>query len=154
MIRMLVLTIVPVAVLLGAMSWLLIPLAFGADFEPAVLPFVLLLPGTVCLTIWYAVGLFIVAALHRPGTTTVIQGSALLIALPLYWFAVGEWGMTGAAIVSSATYCSVLAAGVSIFLRHRSSPTARLVPGAQDVRELVALARTALARSTWRARHA
>jgi hypothetical protein len=39
---------------------------------------------------------------------------------------------------------------VALFVRHRSSPTATLVPGAADVRELAQLARAALAQ----ARHA
>jgi O-antigen/teichoic acid export membrane protein len=154
LVRILVLALVPAAAALAAVSWILIPLAFGSDFRPTVLPFVLLLPGTVCLTIWYVMGLFIVAALHRPGITTVIQGAALLVSLPLYWIAVGEAGMTGAAIVSSATYSSVMAAGILVFVRQRRSAAARLVPGMADVRQARRLAGSALAQIPWRARHA
>jgi O-antigen/teichoic acid export membrane protein len=154
LVRMLLLVIVPVAVLLAALSWILIPLAFGPDFRPAVVPFVLLLPGTVCLTIWYVVSLFIVAALHRPGATTVIQGTALLAGVPLYWLAVGEWGMTGAAVVSSCIYSAVLTAGVVLFRRSRSSPTAHLLPRSADVRMVWGKAQEVLARAPWRTRHA
>jgi O-antigen/teichoic acid export membrane protein len=115
---------------------------------------VLLLPGTVCLTVWYVVSLFIVAALHRPGLTTVIQGTAMLAGLPLYWVAVGAWGMTGAAIVSSSIYSCVLVAGVLVFRHHRSDKATRLLPRAADAREAWAMLRDVLARSPWRARHA
>jgi O-antigen/teichoic acid export membrane protein len=146
--------LVPVAVALASVSWLLIPLAFGADFRPAVLPFVLLLPGTVCLTVWYVVSLFIIAALHRPGLTTAIQGSAMLAGLPLYWVAVGAWGMTGAAIVSTAIYSSVLAAGVVTFRRNRSRSGTGLLPGRADARDAREMVRRALARTPWRMGHA
>lgn len=154
MVRLLLVVLVPIAVALGALSWLLIPLAFGADFRPAVLPFVLLLPGTVCLTVWYVVSLFIIAALHRPGLTTAIQGSAMLAGLPLYWVAVGAWGMTGAAIVSTAIYSSVLAAGVVTFRRNRSPSGTRLLPGLADARDAREMVRRALARTPWRMKHA
>jgi O-antigen/teichoic acid export membrane protein len=146
LVRLLVVAIVPLVVLLGFLSWILIPAAFGEDFRPAIVPFVLLLPGTAALTIWYVLGLFIVAALERPGVTTMIQGGAMLISLPLYWIAVGEWGMTGAAIVSSGIYISVLTAGVLIFRRHRSGPGAHLSPRGEDVRQSLAFARDALSR--------
>ncbi|HET6547461.1 MAG TPA: hypothetical protein VFG79_03315, partial [Solirubrobacter sp.] len=74
--------------------------------------------------------------------------------LPLYWIAVGEAGMTGAAIVSSATYGSVMLAGIVVFVRQRRSAAARLVPGMAAVRQARRLAGSALAQIPWRARHA
>jgi O-antigen/teichoic acid export membrane protein len=153
LVRLLIVVMVPLVVVLGLLSWILIPAAFGSDFRPAVLPFVLLLPGTAALTLYYVLGLFIVAALERPTLTTAVQGIALLVSLPLYWVAVGEWEMTGAAIVSSTVYGSVLAAGVLIFRRYRSSAAARLLPHAEDVRQARAMIGDALARSG-RLRHA
>jgi hypothetical protein len=76
--------------------------------------------------------------------TTAIQGTAMLVSIPLYWLAVGRWGMTGAAVVSSAIYASVCGAGVVMFLRHRSDAGARLVPGIHDVRDALALARESI----------
>jgi O-antigen/teichoic acid export membrane protein len=146
LVRLLVVAVAPLVVVLGLLSWILIPAVFGDDFSPAIVPFVLLLPGTAALTVWYVLGLFIVAALERPGMTTAIQGSAMLISLPLYWVAVSEWGMTGAAIVSSSIYVGVLTAGVLIFRRYRSGPSASLVPRREDVRQSVAFARDALSR--------
>jgi hypothetical protein len=78
----------------------------------------------------------------------------MLAGLPLYWVAVGAWGMTGAAIVSSSIYCSVLAAGVLVFRHHRSNTATRLLPGAGDAREAWAMVRDVLARSPWKTRHA
>lgn len=154
LVRLLVLVLVPVAALLAALAWPLIPLAFGADYRPAVEPFVLLLPGTVSLTIWYVLSLYVLATLNRPGATTLIQGAALIVSLPLYWVAIDAWGMIGAAIVSSGVYVSVMAAGAAVFLRNRQSAASRLLPGPADVRDGARIARAALARLRGSDRHA
>jgi O-antigen/teichoic acid export membrane protein len=154
MVRLLLMALLPVALLLGLTAHWFIPLVFGADFRPAVEPFVILLPGTVALTLWYVLGLHIIAALHRPTLTTAIQGGALLASLPLYWAAISAWGMTGAAIVSSAVYASVALAGVLVFQRHQTSSTARLLPRRADVRDIRRLASSTFDRIGRRARHA
>jgi O-antigen/teichoic acid export membrane protein len=143
-----------VALALGLTAHWFIPLVFGEDFRPAVEPFVILLPGTVALTLWYVLGLYIIAALHRPTLSTKIQGAALLASLPLYWAAVSAWGMTGAAIVSSAIYASVAAAGVVVFQRHHTTGAARLLPRRSDVREVWRLASSTFGRLGRPARHA
>jgi O-antigen/teichoic acid export membrane protein len=119
---------------------LLMTTLFGDAFEPAATPFALLLPGTVCLTLWSIVSLYVVAALERPGTTTVIQSVAMLVSLPAYYLAVRESGMTGAALVSSAVYAAVFVAGLVVFLRSGRIGLLALVPRVQDaldVRNLV-----------------
>ena len=136
-VRMLILLMVPAGALAAALSWLVFPLAFGPGFSGAALPFALLLPGTVCLTVWHVTSLFIVSALGRPGTTTLIQGGALLVSFPLYYFAVREAGMTGAAIVSSAVYSSVLAMGLVVFVRNSPVAPRDLLPRRTDMPRLV-----------------
>jgi O-antigen/teichoic acid export membrane protein len=135
---------VPVAIVAGLLSEPLFPLVFGDDFDRAALPFILLLPGTVCLALWYVVGLYIVSSLRRPGTTTLIQGGALLASLPLYYFAIRAWEMTGGAIVSSATYISVLACGAAILVTNSGVRPRELVPGAADLRALLHFGRSAI----------
>jgi O-antigen/teichoic acid export membrane protein len=154
MIRILALLLVPAAVILALLAEPLIVLAFGSEFEPAVTPFILLLPGTVCLTVWYVLGLYIIAALHQPGRTTIIQGAALLVSLPLYYLAVRAWGMNGAAIVSSGVYGAVMLAGLWIFLHRTSCGLRALVPGPGDVRRAWGLARRALGRPATQTTHA
>lgn len=150
LVRKLLLILVPVALALGALAHPFMTLLFGARFEPAAEPLQILLPGTVCLTLWYIVGLYIVAALRRPGTTTIIQTAGLAVALPLYWLAVRQWGIEGAAVVSSAVYVAVLAAGLAVLLRAPAVGPGDLLPGREDVRHVFALVRGALARGRLR----
>jgi len=146
LVRKLALILVPVALALGALAHPFMTVLFGARFEPAAEPLQILLPGTVCLTLWYVVGLYIVAALRRPGITTIIQTAGLAVALPLYWLAVRHWGIEGAALVSSAVYVAVLAAGLGVLLRAPSVSPGDLLPGREDVRHVLALVRRALTR--------
>ena len=143
-VRLLVALMVPVAIVLAALAKPGFPLVFGEDFEQAALPFALLLPGTICLALWYVVGLYIISSLRRPGTTSLIQGGALIASLPLYYFAIRAWEMTGGAIVSSATYASVLACGVAIMLSNSTVRLRDLVPGPDDVASLLHFGRSAL----------
>ncbi|MDQ3648097.1 MAG: oligosaccharide flippase family protein [Actinomycetota bacterium] len=140
-VRLLLLVMTPAAALMAVLSWPVFPLAFGRDFADAALPFTLLLPGTVCLTVWHVTSLFIVSALRRPGTTTLIQGGALLVSLPLYYLAVREASMTGAAIVSSVVYASVLAMGLAVFVRNSPVSPRELLPHRGDLSEAVAALR-------------
>jgi Na+-driven multidrug efflux pump len=99
----------------------------------------------VCLTLWYVVALYIMSSLHRPGTTTLIQGLAFVVSAPLYWVAVGEWGLNGAAIVSTVTYALVFAAGLIILERSPHIGWRDLLPTMHDVRHMAELARRGLA---------
>ena len=110
----------------------------------AALPFALLLPGTVSLTLWYPVSLFILSTLRRPGTTTAIQGAALIAGLPLYYVAIVEWEMTGAALASSVVYISVLTMGLCVLLRNSRLRVRDLLPGGVELRRLAELSRSAV----------
>lgn len=146
-VRVLLTIMVPAACVLALLAFPMFPLVFGDDFADAALPFVILLPGTVALTLWYVVSLYIVSTLHRPGTTTLIQGSALVVSAPLYYLAVREWEMTGAAAVSSLVYLSVFAMGLIVLLRSSETRIVDLLPRPSDPARLVTLARSALNRS-------
>jgi len=145
LVRVLVLIMVPVAAVLAAASHLVMVVLFGSEFAPAAEPFAILLPGTVCLTLWYVVSLYVMSSLRRPGATTIIQGAAFILSVPLYVLAIDEWGMNGAALVSSVVYACVFAAGLAFLLRSPDVRAADLIPGRNDVRHMVGLARQALA---------
>ena len=121
-------------------------LLFGARFAPAAEPFAILLPGIVCLTLWYVIGLYIMSSLHSPGRTTVIQGLGLIVALPLYWVAIHQWGFNGAAAVSTLVYAAVFFAGVWSLLRSPYVTWRQLIPGRADVRRVLALGRQGVAK--------
>lgn len=139
--RALAVVLIIVGTLLALVASWLIPLVFGREFSPAVTPFLLLLPGTAALTLWYIVSLYIVSALGRPGTTTIIQGVALVAAAPLYLVAIDWWQMTGAAIASSLVYISVLVAGLAVLVHESGTSTWTLLPRRADLVEMASVVR-------------
>jgi O-antigen/teichoic acid export membrane protein len=143
LVRVLLIIMIPVALLLAVFSHLVMVVLFGSEFGPAATPFAILLPGAVCLTIWYVLSLYIVSALRRPGTTTIIQGLGFLVSAPLYWLAVRHWGINGAAIVSTVTYAAVFVAGLLVLTRSPHVRWSQLRPRADDVRHMADLARHA-----------
>lgn len=143
-IRLMLTALIPAAALVGVLGFPFLPLIFGSGFADAALPLALLLPGTVALTCWFVASFYIVITLQRPGLTTLIQGGVLLASLPLYYLAVREWEMTGAAIVSSGVYLTVFALGVAVLRGTSSVRLGDLRPGLEDVRRVVAFGRGAL----------
>jgi O-antigen/teichoic acid export membrane protein len=140
LIRVLLLVMVPIALVLAVLSRPIMVVLYGERFGPAATPFVILLPGTICLTLWYIVSLYIVSTLRRPGTTTIVQGAGLILAVPLYWLAVHRWGYNGAAVVSSLIYAAVFAVGLSFLLRSPYVRWRSLLPSLHDVRHIADLA--------------
>jgi O-antigen/teichoic acid export membrane protein len=149
LVRLMLTVLVPAALVAGVLGFPAIPLIFGSDFSSAALPLALLLPGTVGLTCWYVLSLYIVVTLRRPGTTTLIQGAVLLVSLPLYYLAVREWEMTGAAVVSSCVYLSVFALGFAVLRATSSVRATDFVPRPADARRVLGFATASL-----RGRHA
>jgi O-antigen/teichoic acid export membrane protein len=146
-VRLLLVLMVPVAAVLAALGFPLIPLVFGSDFARAAVPFALLLPGTVALTIWLTVSLYILSSLRRPATTTALQAGALAVSVPLYLALIGAAGMNGAAVASSIVYTGLLAAGLTVVLRSSELRAAELIPRPGDLSRLVQAGRSALRRA-------
>jgi len=144
--RLMLAMLIPLGIALALLAPPGFSFVFGEDFADAALPFVILLPGTIALVCWHFMSLYIVSALRRPGTTTVIQGTALLVSIPLYWIAVKEAEMTGAAIVSAGTYLVLFAAGAAVFLRNSGLPFRELVPGRREAVQIASSLRAAIAR--------
>jgi O-antigen/teichoic acid export membrane protein len=144
-IRVLLLVMVPVALVLAVLSRSIMVVLFGSDFAPAAKPFAILLPGTVCLTLWYVLSLYLTSTLRRPGTATIIQGLGFLASVPAYWLAVEQWGINGAAAVSTVTYVAVFAAGLVMLFRTSGVRRSDLLPRASDIRHMMDLARRAIA---------
>jgi O-antigen/teichoic acid export membrane protein len=143
-VRLMLAVLVPAALVAAALAFPAIPLIFGDGFTDAALPLVLLLPGTVALTCWYLISLYIISSLRRPGTTTLIQAGALLASLPLYYLAVREWEMTGAAVVSSGVYMSVLLLGVAVLCGSSTVRPAELLPRPSDAGRVLGFVRASL----------
>jgi O-antigen/teichoic acid export membrane protein len=150
-VRVLLIVMVPVGLVLALFSQSIMVVLFGSEFEPAATPFAILLPGAICLTLWYVLSLYALSTLRRPGLTTLVQGVAFLVSAPLYWLAVREWGINGAAVVSTVVYTSICAAGVAILLSSSDVSARELVPTRRDVTRVAGLARNALAELARRA---
>jgi O-antigen/teichoic acid export membrane protein len=145
-VRTVLVILVPAAALLAVVAHPLIVLIFGGDFGSAATPFRLLLPGTVCLTVWYIVSLNLISSLHRPGTTSLIQLGGLAVSLPLYLWAVDHFKMTGAALVSTGVYALVMTVGIVVLVRATRTAATDLIPRPADVRAVRDLVRPALSR--------
>jgi O-antigen/teichoic acid export membrane protein len=145
LVRVLMLVMVPIAVVLAILARPLMVLLYGERFASAGTPFAILLPGTVCLTLWYVISLYIYSSLRRPGTTTLIQGAGLIAAVPLYWLAVHNWGYNGAAVVSTVIYVSVFAVGLRFLLRSPYIRLRHIVPSLHDVRHIADVAARGIA---------
>jgi O-antigen/teichoic acid export membrane protein len=146
LVRLLLLVMVPAAIVLAVLSRPLMIGLFGERFAAAGEPFAILLPGIVCLTLWYVIGLYIMSSLHRPGLTTVIQGFALIVAVPLYWLAIHQWGFNGAAAVSTLVYAAVFVAGICSLIRSPYVTWRQLIPGRADARRIIVLGRQGMAK--------
>ncbi|MEU3453001.1 O-antigen ligase family protein [Micromonospora sp. NPDC006766] len=111
--RLAVLASAVVCVLLAVSAGFAVPLVFGADFAPAVLPTAILSAGTLCYACMSVYSAALLAH-NRPGwsSTALVTGSlvgvlALLVLAPL--------GAVGAALASVAGYAvAMIIAGVAV----------------------------------------
>lgn len=112
----------------AAVSPVLVPLLYGGVFEEAVLPLLILLPGSVALC-GSVVGLTCLSSLGRPGRSTIAEmvGLAItLVGLPLVVF---RYGIVGAAAISTLAYAITF--GVYLHFLSASGPLS-LMPRRQD----------------------
>jgi O-antigen/teichoic acid export membrane protein len=112
-----------------------LPLLFGRQFRGAVVPTLLLLPGTATLAAGLT-GVRVLNAMGRPGRATVAEIGGLAVTLPGLAVAVPLFGIRGAALVSTAAYWTRL----GVMLRSlRREGVASIRPGSSDVRDAVRL---------------
>ncbi len=133
-VRLTLLVLLPVTVLMGVLGIFAIPLLYGDEFRASVTPFILLLPGVLCLAVWYIVGLFLIANFKRPGLTTRIQLIGLVASVPLYLIVVNLFEMNGAAAASSGIYFFIALLGCLSFRRITGLPLNSLLPRPADLR--------------------
>jgi O-antigen/teichoic acid export membrane protein len=122
-----------VAVPLAVVSPWLVPLLYGNDFVPSVLPLVILLAGTVGFAIMFVLNSYILGQMERPGLLSIISWLQLGISVPLYLALITWLGIVGAAIASSITYLFAMLASLIVFARDSGlSPLMVLVPRPSD----------------------
>jgi len=102
------------AIAAGAVSPFVVPLVFGSDFDDAVLPFVLLLPGTVALAGTKILAAYVFSR-GRPLINAVIAFAALVVTVVADLILIPLLEVEGAAIGASLGYTLSLALTVMAF---------------------------------------
>jgi O-antigen/teichoic acid export membrane protein len=90
-------------ILLAVLCPVLIPLVFGARFQPSVAIILWLLPGTIALSV-AKVACSDLAGRGKNGYSSVFSMVCLVLTVALDWWLIPKKGITGAAIASSLAY--------------------------------------------------
>jgi O-antigen/teichoic acid export membrane protein len=122
------------AVALAVVAPILVPLAFGGEFEDSVTPLWWLLPGTVALAGSKVLTSYIFSQ-GRPLVNTGITAVSLVVTVIADFIFIPWLGVEGAAIASSIAYGAHFVAALYAYGRISGrSPLVALVPGREDVR--------------------
>jgi O-antigen/teichoic acid export membrane protein len=114
---------VVVAAFLGP---LLLPIAFGSDFEDSVVPFLLLLPG-VLGALLLAIFTNALVASSAPGRSSLGPLASLFVGLALDFALIPRFGASGAAAAATAAFFSGGVTAVFVYRRREPFPWRELV---------------------------
>jgi len=142
------------ALLLLASGWALIPLVFGAEYQKAVLPFTLLLPGILAMAV-YKVLTRNYSSRNRQGMSILAAALALITNVGLNLLLIPRFGVIGASVGSLVSYAlSAVVLLVAFRLETGISWRDLLLPKAVDLsRYLQAAQRVRSAVQAWRSKH-
>jgi O-antigen/teichoic acid export membrane protein len=115
-----------ILIVLGALAFLLVipwllPFLYGPDYAAAILPFLLLLPGTAAIGLYGIVEPFFQSR-GRPRLPLIITFIGVVINLTLNVFLIPVYGMAGAALASSVAYGVQLIIMYYVFVRLADLP--------------------------------
>lgn len=134
----------------AAVAWFTCPfvirLVYGPEFDGAVWPFRLLLPGIAALAIQRPLGNVLLKR-GRPGLVSLFGAGALLLNIGWNLLFLPELGIVAASIGSSLAYLFLAGAYVVATRRMRMTPSTELLPRWTDVRLLGRALRSAIARA-------
>jgi O-antigen/teichoic acid export membrane protein len=137
MTRMIGLMVITFSIFLGLVAPILIPVVFGAEFSPAVLPLLWLLPGIVGWSLARSVAQFIAYQMGRPWLNTQAASIAFFLNVALNMFLIPPFGISGAAISATVSYMCNFAILTFLFLKLAKVPLAStFLPQIEDVRLL------------------
>lgn len=121
-------------------SPILIELAYGPGFRPAIVPFFIVLPG-----IWFlASGLLVANDLNgrnRPGLASKLSGLAVGVTVTFDLLLIPFFGVTGAAVASLIAYVVFGVASIGAESRVSHLPWRELMPRIEDARAYPRVAR-------------
>jgi O-antigen/teichoic acid export membrane protein len=117
----------------AAVSPVVVPLVFGADFDDAVLPFVLLLPGAIALSGAKILSAYVFSR-GRPMINAWIALATLVVTIAIDLALIPWFGVPGAAAGASIAYCLSLALTALAYRRLSGASIAQaLIPRPGDV---------------------
>ncbi len=119
-------------VAIAPLSYFLVPVLFGTQYEASVLPLLVLLPATGFLTIQMVLGRYFLSQ-DRQWTNTACYAFGVAVNLGANFWLIPRYGVLGAATASLVSYCAqaCLILGVFVFLSKQSLGEC-LVVGRQD----------------------
>lgn len=110
--RVLITTMILLAVVFALLGEILIWVLFGKEFLPAYEPLLFLLPGVVFLSYCSLVRLDLLGN-NKPGTISIISGIAVLTNVVFNLVLIPEYGVNGAAMAATLAY-GFAAVGLSV----------------------------------------
>lgn len=135
-----------VALLLNAVfAPLVIIFAYGAVYEPAIVPLLILLPG-----MWFVgsatVAMGDLSGRGRPGVASALSGVAVLVTVILDLLLIPPFGVVGAAVASLVAYVCFGISSLVVLARIAGLEPRELFPTRADVLAYPAAVRPAMAR--------
>lgn len=122
------------SIALALVSPWLVPILFGEDFAPAVVPLLLLLPGVLAIGASRPISAYFYGQLGRPQVTSAVSLITAAVGVVAYLILVPPFGAAGAALGSTIAYLVPIVIFLRIFCRP-TGITARelLVVGGEDL---------------------
>ncbi|MCB0643123.1 MAG: oligosaccharide flippase family protein [Phaeodactylibacter sp.] len=102
--RAMIIMVGGLALLLGLTAYWLIVTLYGIEYEPAYVPFLILLPGMFIYSASRRVINKYLGANGMPGKTSIVQASGALTGIVLYLILIPSMDIVGAAIGSTVAY--------------------------------------------------
>jgi O-antigen/teichoic acid export membrane protein len=144
--RLALLLVATIATIAWVTCPVIIRLAYGTDFNEAVWPFRILLPGIVALSIQRPLA-GVLLKRGRPGLVTTFGAGALLINVACNLLLLPSMGVVAASIGSTVAYVFLASAYVATTRRAGITEPRDLVPRRADLNLLARAFRSALART-------
>ncbi|MEX1274796.1 MAG: oligosaccharide flippase family protein [Bacteroidota bacterium] len=121
------------SILLSLAAPIFLPLVFGDDFSPAVIPLLLLFPGILAWSLARVLAQFVAYQSGKPWLNFKASAIAFLINIVLVILFIPLWGIAGAAIASSISYFVNFALLAGMFKRLSGSTfKSILIPTHED----------------------
>jgi O-antigen/teichoic acid export membrane protein len=143
--RMLVLVTLPTIGFAAALGWFLVPAVFGSDYDASVVPFLVLVTGTI----GFVVSDLFSSALNgssRPGRGSLAPLAMLLVSIVLDIVLIPPYGATGAAIATSVAFLIGAATALVAYRTIATFSLGSLLPRRDDAAALRNVARDLLLR--------